>query len=527
MTLTSPPPEADTAPAPRHRSGRWIDEWHPEDEKFWAETGAKVAKRNLIWSIFAEHLGFSVWLIWSVSSAMLLAQGFSFTPQQLFFLVAIPNLVGSLIRVPYTLAVPKFGGRNWTMISAALLLVPTLSFAYFVNQADTPYWVFCIIAATAGFGGGNFASSMANINFFYPARLKGAALGLNAAGGNLGVAIIQFFLPIIVGGAGIFGLVKASEGGIHLERAAWVYAGLSIVAVLAAFFFMDNLSSAKSPAKDQLAVLKNKQTWVMSFLYIGTFGSFIGYSAAMPLLIKLNFWRQPVPEVIGIGINFAFFAFLGALVGSIARPFGGYLADRFGGARITLVSFGGMMLGTLGVLWTLSMLEPFPPPPAPEALAAIKADPSSFVFPDAVRAAVEANEGVFPLFLGMFLLIFFFSGIGNGSTYKMIPAIFRTDAERATADQGPGTPEREAALLAGTKKASAAVGIIGAVGAIGGFLIPITFGSPWVTDPLAATKTAFLVFLGFYAVCAAVTYVVYLRKPHPAKAAVSYAGVGI
>jgi len=523
MTLTQP---ADTQPAAptRHRTGRWIDDWHPEDEKFWAETGAKVAKRNLIWSIFAEHLGFSVWLIWSVSSAFLLASGFQFTPQQLFFLVAIPNLVGALIRVPYTLAVGTFGGRNWTMISAGLLLIPTLSFAFFVTRPDTPYWAFCVIAATAGFGGGNFASSMANINFFYPARLKGSALGLNAAGGNLGVAIIQFFLPIIVGGAGVFGLVKASEGGINLERAAWVYAGLAVTAVLAAFFFMDNLSTAKTDTKTQLGVLKVKQVWVMSFLYIGTFGSFIGYSAAMPLLIKLNFWRQPVPEVVGIGINFAFFAFLGALVGSMARPFGGYLADKFGGAKITLISFGGMALGTMGVLWTLSMLETFPPPPDAEALAAIKADPSSFVFPDALQAAVDANADVFPLFLGMFLLIFFFSGIGNGSTYKMIPAIFRTDAERAS---DPGTPEREAALLAGTKRASAAVGIIGAVGALGGFLIPITFGSPWVTDPLAATKTAFLVFLGFYLVCAAVTFLVYLRKPHPAKAEFSYAGVGI
>ncbi|RHW26767.1 NarK/NasA family nitrate transporter [Nocardioides immobilis] len=525
MTLTSPPGSADTAAPPtQHRTGRWIDDWRPEDEKFWDETGARVAKRNLIWSIFAEHLGFSVWLIWSVSSAMLLAQGFEFTPQQLFFLVAIPNLVGSLIRVPYTLAVPKFGGRNWTMVSAALLLIPTLSFAYFVNQPGTPYWAFCVIAATAGFGGGNFASSMANINFFYPARLKGAALGLNAAGGNLGVALIQFFLPVIVGGAGIFGLVKASEGGIHLERAAWVYAGLAVTAVLAAFFFMDNLSNAKSPAKEQLQVLKSKQTWVMSFLYIGTFGSFIGYSAAMPLLIKVNFWRQPVPDVAGIGINFVFYAFLGALVGSMSRPLGGYLADKFGGARVTMVCFGGMILGTLGVLWTLSLLETLPPPPDAAALAAIKADPAAFSYPDAVQSAVDANTDVFPLFLGMFLLIFFFTGIGNGSTYKMIPAIFRTEAERAST---PNTPERDAALLAGTKKASAAVGIIGAVGAIGGFLIPITFGSPWVTDPLSATKTAFMVFAGFYVVCASVTFWVYLRKPHPAKAHLSYAGVGI
>ncbi|WP_183100021.1 MFS transporter [Nocardioides pelophilus] len=526
MTLTTPTggAEAAIAPAKRHRTGRWIDDWRPEDEKFWAETGAPIAKRNLIWSIFAEHLGFSVWLIWSVSSAFLLASGFEFTPQQLFFLVAIPNLVGSLIRVPYTLAVGKFGGRNWTMFSAAMLLVPTLGFAYAVTNPSTPYWAFCVIAATAGFGGGNFSSSMANINFFYPSRLKGAALGLNAAGGNIGVALIQFFLPIIVGGAGIFGLVKASEGGINLERAAWVYAGLAIVATVAAYFFMDNLSNAKTDTRSQLSVLKSKQTWVMSFLYIGTFGSFIGYSAAMPLLIKINFWRQPVPDVVGIGINFAFFAFLGALVGSLSRPLGGYLADRFGGARITLIAFGGMILGTLGVLWTLSLLTQLPPPPDAETLAAIKADPAAFQFPDAVVTAVDANTDVFPLFLGMFLLIFFFTGIGNGSTYKMIPAIFKTEADRIGT---PGSPEREAAMLNSTKRASAAVGIIGAVGAMGGFLIPITFGSPWITDPLSATKTAFMVFTAFYVVCAAVTFLVYLRKPHPAKAHASYSGVGI
>ena len=522
MTTTAPVTTSGDAPA--RRTGRWIDDWRPEDEEFWAETGSPIAKRNLIWSIFAEHLGFSVWLIWSVSSAFLLSMGFEFTPQQLFFLVAIPNLVGSLLRVPYTLAVGKIGGRNWTMISAALLLVPTLGFAFAVTNPSTPYWTFCVIAATAGFGGGNFSSSMANINFFYPSSKKGTALGLNAAGGNLGVSLIQFFLPIIVGGAGIFGLVKASEGGINLERAAWVYAGLAVVATIAAYFFMDNLGTAKTDTKSQLSVLKNKQTWVMSFLYIGTFGSFIGYSAAMPLLIKLNFWRQPVPDVVGIGINFAFYAFLGALVGSLTRPLGGWLADKYGGAKMTLVCFGGMIASTLGVLWTLSLLKPLPPPPAPEALAAIKADPAAFEFPEAAVSAVNANADVFPLFLGMFLLVFFFAGIGNGSTYKMIPAIFKTEADRSAT---PNTPEHAAAMLNSTKRASAAVGIIGAVGAIGGFLIPITFGSPWITDPLEATKTAFMAFTLFYLVCASVTYLVYVRKPAPARAETSYAGVGI
>ncbi|NGN95105.1 MFS transporter [Nocardioides sp. KC13] len=464
----------------------WIDDWRPEDATFWEETGAKTARRNLIWSIFAEHLGFSVWLIWSVSSAFLVAQGFDFTPSQLFFLIAIPNLVGSLLRVPYTLAVPKFGGRNWTMMSAALLLVPTLGFAYAVTQPSTPYWAFCLIAATAGLGGGNFASSMANINFFYPASKKGAALGLNAAGGNLGVALIQFLLPVIVGGAGIFGLVKASEGGIHLERAAFVYAALAVIAILAAFFFMDNITSAKSSAREQLSIVKSKQTWIMSFLYIGTFGSFIGYSAAMPLLIKLNFW-VPEPAPLGTGIYFAYFAFLGALVGSATRPFGGWLADRWGGAKVTLGAFTGMVVFTLGVLWTLMQLTPNP-----------SADPT----------IATQNQSWFPVFLGFFMLVFASTGIGNGSTYKMIPAIFRREAELATT---PGTVEREAALVGATKKSSAAVGIIGAVGAVGGFLIPIAFNSPWVDNPLDATKSAFIAFTVFYAICALVTFTVYLR----------------
>jgi NNP family nitrate/nitrite transporter-like MFS transporter len=501
-TTASGPPDTTTTASPRRRTGRWIDDWHPEDEEFWESTGQRIARRNLAWSIFSEHLGFSVWLIWSVSSAFLLAQGFSFTAQQLFILVAIPNLVGSLLRIPYTLAVGKVGGRNWTMVSAALLLVPTLGFAYVVTDPTTPYWLFCVIAATAGFGGGNFASSMANINFFYPSSKKGAALGLNAAGGNIGVALIQFFLPLIVGGAGIFGIVQASEGGIHLERAAWVYAGLAVAATVAAYLFMDNLGTATTDVRAQLSVVKHRQTWIMSFLYIGTFGSFIGYSAAMPLLIKLNFWvADPAP--LGTGIYFAYFAFLGAFVGSLTRPLGGWLADRYGGARVTLGAFAGIIVFTLGVLWTLLQLTPNP---------------------DQVASIAAANESWFPVFLGFFLLLFAATGIGNGSTYKMIPAIFRTEA---LWDTEPGTLERESAMLEATKRSSSAIGIIGAAGAIGGFLIPMTFSSPWVGDPMEATKSAFVIFTAFYAACALVTWLVYLRKPSGAKAARSFAVAGV
>ena len=475
-----------TAP-PQRRTGRWIEDWRPEDDTFWAETGRPIARRNLWVSIFAEHLGFSVWLIWSVSSAYLIASGFDFTPSQLFFLIAVPNLVGSLLRVPYTLAVPLFGGRNWTIVSALLLLIPSGLFIVAVQNPSTPYWMFCVIAATAGFGGGNFASSMANINFFYPSAKKGAALGLNAAGGNLGVALIQFGLPVVVGGAGVFGLVKASDGGLHLERAGWVYVVLSLVAAGLALRYMDNLATAKSKPREQLAVLKQRHTWIMAFLYIGTFGSFIGYSAAMPLLIKLNFF-VPTPAPTGTGINFAYYAFLGALVGSLTRPFGGWLADRFGGARVTVVVFAAMTVGTLGVLWTLTQLTPNP-----------TADP----------AIALDNKAWFPAFLAFFLFVFAATGIGNGSTYKMIPSIWRTKALEASDGSHEG---RVAALVSSNKSASAAIGIIGAVGAIGGFLIPMIFGAPWVEDPVSAIRGAFAVFAGFYVICGVVTWAVYLRR---------------
>jgi NNP family nitrate/nitrite transporter-like MFS transporter len=486
------------------RTGRWIDHWTPEDPDFW-EAGAKdVAKRNLIWSIFAEHLGFSVWLLWSVSAALLPKVGFAFSAQQLFFLVALPNLVGSVLRLPYTFAVPKFGGRNWTVFSAFVLLVPTGLFAFFVQRPDTPYWVFLAIAATAGVGGGNFSSSMTNINFFYPARLKGSALGLNAAGGNLGVSLAQFFVPIIVGAGGAFGLVKAGEA-VHLERGGYLYAGLAIIAGLAAWMFMNNLSAAYSKPRELLSVAKHKHTWVMAFLYIGTFGSFIGYSAAMPLLIKINFFRAPTP-IDSIGINFAYYAFLGALVGSFTRPFGGWLADRIGGAKVTMGCFVAMIVGTLGVFYTLTLLKPVPVAP-PEKLAAWAKDPSSFPgFAPAVVDAVTYNSGIFPWFLAAFLFVFAATGVANGSTYRMIPHIFRAQAQAATSE---GTVERYTAEANATKISSAALGVVGAVGALGGFLIPITFGSPWVTDPVANCKTAFLIFTAFYAVCLVVTYVAY------------------
>jgi MFS family permease len=278
------------------RDTTWISEWDPENDKFWESKGKYIARRNLIWSIAAEHLGFSIWLIWSIVATKLPQIGFHYTTDQLFQLVALPGLVGSLMRFPYTFAVPRFGGPNWTMVSAALLFIPTIALAYCVSRPDTPFWVMLAAAATAGLGGGNFASSMANISFFYPDRMKGWALGLNAAGGNIGVSSVQFLTPILIGCGWLNFYLAAPQGGtgICLQNAGLMWLPLIAAALYGAYRYMNNLSSARSTFADQMVIVRRKHTWVMAWLYIGTFGSFIGYSAAFPLLLKTLF---PTVEV--------------------------------------------------------------------------------------------------------------------------------------------------------------------------------------------------------------------------------------
>src|SRR6266853_2436496 len=410
------------------RHDAWISQWNPEDEKFWEASGRAIARRNLIWSIFAEHLGFSIWLVWSIVATKLPQAGFHYTTDQLFQLVAVPGLIGSLMRFPYTFAVTTFGGRNWTIFSAAALFIPTIALAYFVGHPDTPFWLMLLVAATAGLGGGNFASSMANISFFYPDRMKGWALGLNAAGGNIGVSGVQLLTPILMG----FGFVSLyladpGPGGLYLQNAGLIWLLPLTIAVIGAFLFMNNLTEARSTFKDQLAIVGRKHTWIMSYIYIGTFGSFIGYSAAFPLLIKTQFPAVTVTV-----------AFLGPLVGSLSRPLGGLLADKIGGAIVTFWNFIAMGAATIGVM-----------------------------------CFVEAKD--FAGFLAMFLILFVTTGIGNGSTYRMIPSIFREEKLRTT--KGLGEVARALALKAAGLEAAAALGFIGAVGACGGYLIPRGFGA--------------------------------------------------
>jgi len=439
----------------------WISDWNPEDQKFWESKGKFIARRNLIWSIFAEHLGFSIWLIWSIVATKLPLAGFHYTTDQLFQLVALPGLIGSLMRFPYTFAVVTFGGRNWTIFSASVLFIPVIALSYFVTKPDTPFWLMLLVAATAGLGGGNFASSMTNISFFYPDRMKGWALGLNAAGGNIGVSSVQLLTPILLG-VGFINLYLGvpSSGGSYLQNAGLMWLLPLTIALCGAIFFMNNLATARSTLRDQLAIVGRKHTWIMSYIYIGTFGSFIGYSAAFPLLIKTQF-----PEVT-IGI-----AFLGPLVGSLSRPLGGLLADKVGGAIVTFWNFIAMGAATLGVM--------------------------SFI---------EAKE--FAGFLTMFLIVFITTGVGNGSTYRMIPSIFREEKLREATAAGEMAKSR--ALKAASIESGAALGFIGAIGACGGYLIPRGFGAS-----IAATGGPYLaleIYLTFYATCLVLTWWYYLRK---------------
>src|SRR5271156_3763685 len=445
----------------REQNPTWISEWKPEDEAFWNATGKIVAKRNLIWSIVAEHFAFSVWLIWSIVATRLPAAGFHFTTDQLFQLVAIPGLIGSLMRFPYTFAVTTFGGRNWTIFSTSVLFIPTLALAYFVSHPETPFWLMLLVASTAGLGGGNFASSMANISFFYPDRMKGWALGLNAAGGNIGVSSVQLLTPILMG-IGLINLYQASPvAGVYLQNAGLMWMLPLAIALFGAIFFMNNLTSARSSFKDQLAIVKRKHTWIMSFIYIGTFGSFIGYSAAFPLLIKTQF-----PQVT-IAI-----AFLGLLVGSLSRPLGGLLADKVGGAIITFWNFIAMAAATIGVLYFVGIKD-------------------------------------FTGFLVMFLILFVTTGVGNGSTYRMIPSIFREENLRKA--KGAGDAGRAAAMKTASIESGAAVGFIGAIGACGGYFIPSGFGQSIALT--GGPQLALEIYLAFYVCCLALTWVCYLRKP--------------
>jgi NNP family nitrate/nitrite transporter-like MFS transporter len=430
--------------------GRWVGNWQPENPRFWNGPGRPAARLNLYWSVFCEFLGFAVWQLWSVTVVFLPAAGFDLSTSQQFWLVSLPPLVGAVLRVPYSFTVALFGGRNWTVISALLLLIPTAALAVALSNPDTPIWVLFAVAATAGLGGGNFASSMANITFFFPAQEKGAALGLNAAGGNIGVAVAQFLVPLAVTVLA-FGAFEP-----NLPMAGLVWIPLILLAAWGAHRFMHNLSHARNDLKGSLSALREPHLWLIALIYIGTFGSFMGFGSVFPTLISIMFPAFSSLELWGAAISMAF---LGPLVGSLARPFGGTLADRRGGARVTLVCFIAMAAVTAAVVLTLPWQN-------------------------------------FWLYLGLFLALFTLTGIANGSSYRMIPLVFRLTVR---ADDPVGHE----------RKSSAALGLVGAVGGFGGFMIPQVLRASHSAN--GSFDAAFWALAAAYLVLAAFTYLVYRR----------------
>ncbi len=470
LAMDRPVTAGDVTPPPRKH---WITEWDPEDVDFWENRGGKeIARRNLIFSVFAEHVGFAVWTMWA-TLVLFLGPKYGFTPAQKFTLVSLPAAVGGAMRLPYTLAVARFGGRNWTIVSALLLLIPTIA-TLFLIRPGVDYSTVLILGALGGFGGGNFASSMANINAFYPQREKGWALGLNAAGGNLGVAVIQLF--------GL--LVLATAGATHPRFVVGIMIPLIIFAALGAALYMDNLTSATNEKGAMREACREPHTWVISFLYIGTFGSFIGFGFAFGQVLLVQFPESfsKIAMVNGVAttvpdpIQAAYLTFLGPLIGSISRPYGGKLADRLGGAVVTMWNFLAMTVCALVAL----------------------------------TASVQHS---LPLALAGFIGLFIFAGLGNGSTYKMIPTMFRARADSAIATgTDPALATRQA-----QRRSNALIGIAGAIGAFGGLAVNIAFRESFLANKNA--DAAYFSFALVYLLMAAVTWVVYLQPRRLASAA--------
>lgn len=453
-----------------------LKHWNAEDAVFWESEGRAIASRNLWISIPALMLAFAVWMVWSAVVVNLPYVGFKFTTRELFWLAALPSLCGATLRIFYSFMVPVFGGRRWTAISTVLLLLPAIGIGFAVRDPGTSYSTLVLLALACGLGGGSFASSMSNINFFFPKTQKGTALGLNAGLGNLGVSLAQFVVPAVIT-LGIFGALGGEPQTwtrgtevrqMWLQNAGFIWVPLIVLCTLAAWFGMNDLVTAKASFSDQAVIFKRKHCWIMCWLYLGTFGSFIGYSAGFPLLIQSQF-----PQA-----NALSYAWLGPLIGALIRPLGGWLADKLGGARVTLWTFAVMAAGVLGVLAFL---------------------PSG------------GQGGSFFGLLAMFMVLFAASGMGNGSTFRMIPVIFLNQHLRGAAGRGPEAEER--ALREANTEAAAVLGFASAIGAFGGFFIPMSYGVS--ISMSGAAHSALAMFLVFYLVCIATTWWYYARRRAP------------
>lgn len=501
--------------------------WRPEDPAFWERSGKQVAYRNLWISVPCLLCAFSVWSFWSIITVQMKNLAFPFTSEQLFTLTAVAGLTGATLRIPNSFLVAIAGGRNVVAFGTALLLIPALGTGLALQNRDTPFETFVILAALSGFGGGNFASSMSNISFFFPKRIQGAALGINAGLGNLGVSLMQVLLPAVMtfsmfgafGGDGI--PLPAAEGGeaggalVWIQNCGLVWVPPLVLLSLVAWFGMTNLplfrtgptplalakilglnaigisgacaclylllvadvnmwlalpvaaivtlglmkllpGAIAAGLARQFSIFSSEHNWIMTWLYTMTFGSFIGYSMAFPLLIRVIFGSLPDGSPNPNAPNPFVYAWLGPLVGSVIRPVGGWLSDKSSGAKVTQWSTVVMILSALGVAYNIK-------------LASASAAPEQYFFP----------------FLGLFLLLFTMTGVGNGSTFRMIPIIFEP------------------------AKAGPVLGWTSAVAAYGAFIIPRVLGKQ---IEARTPEYALYGFAVYYLSCLLVNWWYYARK---------------
>ena len=509
------------------RIGKITTNWEVENLDFWESTGKKVAFKNLWISLFCLMMAFSVWLMWSVITVQMKSLGFPFDDKQLFTLTATAGLCGATLRIPSSFLVAIAGGRNINFLFTILLLIPTIGTGIALQDKNTPYSVFIILAALSGIGGGTFAPSMSNISFFFPKRMQGLALGLNAGLGNLGVSVTQVLIPIIVtypiltsltgNGLPLVQAIGNKDIGTltYIQNSGFVWVPLLILFASLAFIGMDNLpihnignnlsaifkafgplivgyisasiglylllslninmwialpitifttvllmkaspSGVRKSLENQFQIFKNKHNWIMSLLYTMTFGSFIGYSAALPLLIKVVFGILPDGSINPNAPNPFHYAWLGPLIGSTCRPIGGWISDKFSGSKVTLINTIFMIAAALGVSHYIK-----------------------------IAGSSKTPELVFMPFLTLFLVLFITTGIGNGSTFKMVPMIFEP------------------------KLAGPVLGWISAIAAYGAFIVPSIFGAQVKAH---TPEHALYGFATFYVFCLLINWWFYVRK---------------
>lgn len=444
-------------------------DWDPEDTVAWEAGNKTIARRNLICSVIADHAAFSIWSIWSVLVLFMPESVYGFSSGDKLLLGAVATLVGGCVRIPYTLGITRFGGRTWTTFSALVLLVPTVGTIVLLANPGLPLWPYLVCAGLTGLGGGNYTASLTNINAFYPQRRKGWALAVDAGGANLGVAVIQL--------AGL--LVLAVAGDRQPYWVSAIYLVLLAVAGITAALFMDDLDHSIELG-DYRSLLSDFHTWVISVIYIGAFGSFIGLVFAFGRVLYINF-QAGGQTAAAAALHVAQVAFVGPLLGSLARVYGGRLADRVGGSRVTLAVFAGM-IGAAALLVAVSTHGERTPGPATGA----------------------AMAGYVIGFVALFIL----SGMGSGSVFKMIPSIFEARSRSLDVSSTMTAAERRhwARAMSG-----ALLGFAGAVGALGGVAINLGLRQSYATTGEATSALWF--FLGYYVIAGTMTWAVYVRRP--------------